>query len=197
MPASRSRSRPVRSARGVADPGGERTYLRGVTVNRPPAEVYAFWRDLPRLATVLDRVSVRQLSDDRSQWTVEGPFHRTVEYTAEIVVDEPERAIGWRSVDSPVPHEGRVEFRPAPGGRGTELRAGLSYRPPAGALGAAAARLTGDEPDLLLRDALRRVKQILECGEAIRVDGQPTGRGPVQERVTEAIRHTVATGGRP
>ena len=164
-------ARAVRARRrGPVGPGGERTYLRGVTVNRPPAEVYAFWRDLPRLATVLDRVSV---------------------------VDEPERAIGWRSVDSPVPHEGRVEFRPAPGGRGTELRAGLSYRPPAGALGAAAARLTGDEPDLLLRDALRRVKQILECGEAIRVDGQPTGRGPVQERVTEAIRHTVATGGRP
>src|SRR5690242_7997690 len=69
--------------RSGAGTDGERSHLRGITVNRPPAEVYAFCRDLPRLATVLDRVSVRSLGDDRSQWTVEGRMHTT----AEIVVD--------------------------------------------------------------------------------------------------------------
>jgi uncharacterized membrane protein len=175
----------------------DRAYQRGVTINRPPAEVYRFWRDLQPLARVLDRVArVEWLDDRRSRWVVEGPGPTMIEFTAEITDDEPDRALSWRSLDSPVPHEGRVEFESAPGRRGTELRVRLAYRPPAGAVGVAVARFTGDEPDLLVRDALRRVKQVLECGEAIRVDGQPSGRGPLQERVTEIVRHRVATGGR-
>jgi len=178
--------------------GGPRAYLRGVTIFRPPAEVYRFWRHLPALSMVLDRVeSVTVLDEQRSEWTVKGPAGSRLRFSAEIVVDEPDRAIAWRSVDSPVPHDGRVEFQPAPGNRGTELRVWLTYRPPAGAVGAVAGRLTGDEPDRLLRDALRMVKQVLECGEVIQVDGQPSGRGPVRREVTEAVRQTVATGGRP
>src|SRR6266536_3272862 len=114
--------------RALPSGDGRRSYLRGVTVNRTPDDVYAFWRDLPGLAGVLDRVvAVEPVDDHRSQWTVQGPGGGELRFVAEIVVDEPGRAIAWRSVDSPVPHEGRVEFQPAPGGRGTLLRIALSY----------------------------------------------------------------------
>lgn len=174
-----------------------RTYLRAVTIYRPIDEVYAFWRDLQPLARVLPRVLlVEELDSRRSRWVMAGPGDTELAFHAEVVTDDPPRLVAWRATDSPVPHEGRVELRAAPGDRGTEVRVRLSYRPPAGELGVALARLTGDEPDQLLRDALRRVKQVLEAGEMVVVEGEPSGRGPVQERVTRLVVHRAGTGGR-
>ncbi|MFG3698322.1 hypothetical protein ACGF5C_10450 [Micromonospora sp. NPDC047620] len=61
----------------------------------------------------------------------------------------------------------QVELRPAPGCRGTELAA----RPLAGAAPTGlAAHLVGDDPGLLIRQALREVKQLAETGEVLRAD---------------------------
>jgi uncharacterized membrane protein len=183
---------------GAGAAASRRTYRRAVTVNRSPSDVYAFWRDPSNLGQVLDRVTrVERLGDDQTRWVVAGPLGREIEFTAQLMADEPGRLVAWRSTDSPVAHAGRAEFGVAPGGRGTELRVGLTYAPPAGAPGATIAALSGDEPDRWLRDALRRIKQILEGGELLRVEGQPSGRGPLQERITQAVAHRVATGGRP
>jgi uncharacterized membrane protein len=121
----------------------------------------------------------------------------TVHWTAEVTEDVPDRLLAWRVTDGPVPHEGRVEFTPAPTGRGTEVRVSLHYELPGGPLASAAARISGDEPDLVLRTNLRRIKQVLECGRVVTVDGQPTGRGPVSERVTRLFQHKLTAGGRP
>jgi len=195
--------RAIRSARSDSqtDPhslaDGRRAYLRGVTVNRKPEDVYAFWRDLTNLSRVIDRVrSIERVSDTTSRWLFDGPLGTEIGFTAEIVDDEPSRVIAWRSTDSPVPHEGRVEFAAAPGNRGAELRVGVVYKPPVGMLGVTAAKITGEEPDHLLRDALRRVKQILEAGEVVSTEGQPSARGPVKERLTELVTGRVAAGGR-
>ncbi|MET7666909.1 hypothetical protein ABZS39_02065 [Micromonospora luteifusca] len=61
-----------------------------------------------------------------------------------------------------------VRVRTAPGDRGTELAA----RPLAGATPPAglAAHLVGDDPGLLVRRALRQVKQRVEAGEVLRAD---------------------------
>jgi hypothetical protein len=64
-----------------------------------------------------------------------------------------------------------VRITPAPGGKGTELAARLKD---AGEP-SAAARLTGQDPWEAVRSALRRSKQLLEVGEVIRVEPQPTG----------------------
>jgi uncharacterized membrane protein len=64
-----------------------------------------------------------------------------------------------------VHNTGSVRFHDAPGGRGTEVKVVLQYTPPAGALGAAVARLFGEEPSQQISDDLRRFKSILEAGE--------------------------------
>jgi uncharacterized membrane protein len=181
----------------AAHNGHGRTYARSITIYRSPREVYAFWRELTTLPHAVDRViRVQPLDDTRSRWTVDGPGNSEITFTADIVADEPAEMLAWRAEDSPIPHEGRVEFAEAPGARGTEVRVWLSYKPPAGGLGAAVARLTGDEPDQLIREGLRRVKQAMEAGEVIRVEGQPSGRGPLAERITEFVDHRLSTGGR-
>ena len=68
-----------------------------------------------------------------------------------------------------------VEVRPAPGGRGSELRARLRGSEPSGAA-SAAARLSGDDPRQQVRIALREAKQLIEVGEVLRVDPTPHGQ---------------------
>ena len=54
----------------------------------------------------------------------------------------------------------------------------------------------GDEPDLALRDALRRVKALIECGQVVDTRDDPSGRSPAQEKSTDKVRETLMTGGR-
>ena len=70
-----------------------------------------------------------------------------------------------------------VEVRPAPGGKGSELRARLRSPEPTGAA-SAAARLSGEDPRQRVRAALREAKQLIEVGEVLRVDPAPHGRRP-------------------
>jgi hypothetical protein len=68
-----------------------------------------------------------------------------------------------------------VEVRPAPGDKGSELRARLRVPEPAG-VASTAARLTGHDPRQRVRAALREAKQLIEVGEVLRVDPAPHGR---------------------
>ena len=53
----------------------------------------------------------------------------------------------------------------------------MRYNPPAGSLGAAFAKLFGEEPDQQVNEDLHHFKQIMETGEVATTQGQPTGRG--------------------
>jgi uncharacterized membrane protein len=142
---------------------------KAITVNRPPEEVYRFWRNfenLPRFMAHLD--SVRIMDERRSYWRAKAPFGATVEWVAEIIEDTPNELIAWRSLeDSDVANSGRVRFVPAPGGRGTEVHVELSYDPPGGIVGASLAKLFGEEPSVQVDGDLRRFKQVLEVGEVV------------------------------
>lgn len=68
-----------------------------------------------------------------------------------------------------------VRISQAADGKGTELAARLRDPEPSGA-GGLVGRLTGDDPGQAVRAALRESKQLIEAGEVLRVDPQPTGR---------------------
>jgi uncharacterized membrane protein len=148
-----------------------------VTINRPPSELYRFWRhlgNLPLFMHNLERVDV--LDDRRSHWVAKGPAGMRVEWDAEVINEIESELIGWRSLPgSQVASAGSVQFKPGPAG-GTELKVTMQYAPPAGKLGASLAWLAGKSPSLQLREDLRRLKQYLETGEAPTVEGQPAGR---------------------
>jgi uncharacterized membrane protein len=152
---------------------------RSVTINRPRHEVYECWRDLDNLPRVVPELeSVALQGGGRSHWVVNGPAGTTVEWDAEITVDEPGTRLAWRTPDgATVPNHGEVRFADAPAGRGTELRVDLHFEPPAGGVGKAVAAWLGDDPAATVREALRRYKQVLETGEVVRSDGSPRGAG--------------------
>ena len=171
----------VRTARRLMGRGGEQreplTARTAITVNRPPAEVYAYWRDfqnLPRFMYHLE--DVRPLDDRRSHWVAKAPGGTTVEWDAEITDEAENQLIAWRSVEgATVPNAGSVRFAPAPADQGTELLVEIEYSPPGGRAGAAVARLFGEEPEQQMRDDLRRFKQVLETGEVVLSDALPEG----------------------
>jgi len=67
-----------------------------------------------------------------------------------------------------------VTFAPAPGGRGTEVRAVLE-KGSGGPVGKVVGAVTGTDPGRQLSDAMRRFKQLLETGEVVRSEGSPEG----------------------
>jgi uncharacterized membrane protein len=137
---------------------------RTVTVYRPAAELYQYWRNfenLPRIMRHVDSVTV--LDHYRSHWVVDGPAGTHFEWDAEIHNEKENELIAWRSLDGDINHAGSVLFRPTPTGKGTEVRVELRYEPPAGALGAAIARLFGEEPTQQVAEDLMRFKQAMEA----------------------------------
>jgi uncharacterized membrane protein len=147
------------------------------TVARSPQEIYEIWRDLERLPTFMTHLEeVSAAGDGMTHWRASAPFGRTVQWDAQTVEDRPGERIAWRSTGGDIGNEGTVEFRPAPGGRGTEVHVRLRYAVPAGPVGAAVARYFGQEPHQQLDDDLRRFKQVAETGEVVRSDGAPGGK---------------------
>lgn len=90
--------------------GADTLIGRTVTINRPRAELYAYWRDLTRLPTFMENVEqVEMLDDKRSRWVVKAPGGKTVEWTSTITEEVDGDMIGWASEDgADVPNSGRI-----------------------------------------------------------------------------------------
>lgn len=148
-----------------------------ITVDRPAAELYEFWRNLSNLPTFMDHLkSVTPLDGNRSRWVAKGPMGTDVKWDAEIINDVPGETIAWRSLaGAQVDNAGSVRFVEAPGGRGTEVRVNLDYIPPGRTLGKWVAKLFGEEPSQQIHQDLRRFKQVVETGEVATIAGQPQG----------------------
>lgn len=110
-----------------------------LTINQPIERVYEAWRNLESLGFLQDA----DITDAR-----------------ELEMCE------WRASNGAV---GRVEFRRAPGARGTEVHVHLERD--AAPTGGKLARLIGMAPDQQIREDLRRFKQLLETGELTLSDG--------------------------
>jgi uncharacterized membrane protein len=137
-----------------------------VVVERPRAELYAFWRDLRNLPRFMELVeSVEYTGPRQARWRARGPGGTTIEWTAELINDVQDTIIAWKSVGSPdIANAGSVNFRDTPDGRGTEVRLVFEWKPPAGRVGSTVARLLGQDPDARAREDLRRFKVLMENG---------------------------------
>ena len=148
-----------------------------VTIDKPASELYSYWRDLSNLPDIMRHLeTVEETSETRSHWVAQGPLNTSFEWNAEIIQDNENSSLAWKSVEnSQIPNEGSVQFKDAPGGRGTEVHVSLTYHPPLGQVGAALAKLFGEEPSQQVGEDLKRFKQRLETGEVATTEGRPQG----------------------
>lgn len=146
-------------------------------VNASREEAYKLWRNfagLPRFIVHLK--SIRELDENRSEWVAFGPGQREIRWNAEITEDTPNQRIVWRSLPgSDVQTSGSVGFRPDSQGRGTFVSANVQYGIPGGPLASGLAAFFGKSPEFMVREDLRRFKQLLETGEVPTTRGQTHG----------------------
>jgi len=148
-----------------------------VAINRGPDELYEFWRNLELIPMIMPQLaSVEIVGHRRSHWIAKGPAGWRTEWYADIINDIPNQLLAWRTVEgSELVSAGSVHFEAGPVGRGTVVRVKLQYDPPGGKLGAAFAWAFGEEPSDVIREGLRRFKQLMETGEIPTTEGQPRG----------------------
>lgn len=157
---------------------GALTVEKSITVNRSADDCYRYWRDLENLPRFMRHLEqVKSTADNRTHWKARGPVGASVEWDAEVTVDQPGELLAWHSVaGADVDNAGTVRFERAAGGRGTIVRVDLQYSPPGGKAGGLLAKLFGEEPSQQLDEDLRRFKWLLETGEIPTTVGQSSGR---------------------
>jgi uncharacterized membrane protein len=144
--------------------GTSTTVEESVIIDRPPQQIYEFWRNFENLPQFMDNIeSVTKINEVRSHWVIKAPAGASVEFNSLVTEDIPGRLIAWKSEEgASVPNRGRVEFIETSSGGGTNVRVTLSYDPPAGAVGRVVAKLFQREPGVQARQDLDRLKALLE-----------------------------------
>ncbi len=164
-------SDPVMEAAGL---GGAKVSAKpifvesSVVIDRPALEVYTYWRHLENLPYIMSHLeSVTVLDGRSSRWVARAPLGTHIEWEAEIVNDKRGERIGWHSLPgATVDNAGSVQFEALPNGS-TRVHVALSYRPPAGPLGAAVAKLFGEEPSQQIAEDLQRFKAAFEDSSTV------------------------------
>ena len=166
-----------------------------IAIDKSPAELFTFWRDFKNLPLFMKNLeSVTELEPVLTHWVAKPIDGVRVEWDAEIYNEIENELIAWRSVESAdVVNAGSVRFQRAPEGHGTYVRIAMNYNPPAGKFGASLAHLLGAEPAQLIKEDLRRLKQMMEAGEVATIAGQSSGRAeeaaPIGERKAATMGH--------
>jgi uncharacterized membrane protein len=146
------------------------TVERSIEVDVPVSAAYDQWTQFEEFPRFMDGVvSVVQIDDKRLHWVAEINGQRE-EWDAEIVRQEPDRLIEWRSTSGTKNH-GRVEFRPVEGS--TRIDVAMEYEPE-GMKEKAGSLLGFDEAQV--DEDLERFKHLVEGRDV------PTGswRGEIQ-----------------
>jgi len=152
------------------------TIKESIDVEVPVSVAYNQWtqfEDFPQFMTGI--VDVEQIDDKHVRWIAEVNGERR-QWTAEILEQEPDRIIAWRSIEG-TPNSGRVEFEPTD--RGTHVSLEMEYEP--GGIKESAGAVFGFDSRQVEED-LERFKQLIENREV------PTGawRGEIRSgRVVE------------
>lgn len=137
-----------------------------IIINRPPEEVYQFWRrfeNLPEVMSFLEYAGPGERNLYR--WRARGPVGPAFEWMSEITEDEPGKRLAWRSVEGSDLHTwGKVTFEPDDEHESTRLSVNFTFCPPANATGAALKFLSALESTVLNKN-LRNLKSKLEAGE--------------------------------
>lgn len=157
------------AASGTQERGQGIEVHESVVIDKPASELYSYWRKLENLPRIMSHLESVTEMGTRSHWKAKAPLGLSVEWDATVTEDRPNEVISWRSDDdAQVPNEGSVRFSGV-GAQSvnnpyTVVSVSLTYHPPLGPVGAAVAKLFGEEPTQQIKDDLKNFKQAVESG---------------------------------
>lgn len=157
-----SRSHPLRSLLGAANPARPVIIQKTIRIDAPVEQVFEQFADYENFPRFMSNVvEVRDLGERRSHWIVKGPAGTRFHWNARLTESTRPRRLAWESEpDAEVEQAGAIVFEPFRSG--TRVTVHLSYRPPAGAVGHALAALLGSDPKRQMDDDLARMKALVE-----------------------------------
>jgi len=137
---------------------------RSIRVHAPVDHVYQWWHNFERFPEFMknvEEVHATGPNNRLSHWRVQGPLGKTVEYDAEMVEDDRNRSIGWKSLDGDIGTSGNVTFADMGDGE-TLVHVVLQwFNPPGGAIGEAVAHVF-QNPEEMLDEDLLNFKHLIE-----------------------------------
>ena len=140
--------------------------VHGTTeVEAPVEDVFRYWSNFDNFPNFMSNIEeVRMTAQDTSHWRVKGPLGKSVEFDAKTTEMDPNRGIGWNTVDGEVMTSGEVRFEEAAPGR-TRVNVTMNYSdPPGGAIGETVANILSN-PERNLEEDLQNFALIVERGE--------------------------------
>ncbi|HEY8504756.1 MAG TPA: SRPBCC family protein, partial [Gemmataceae bacterium] len=181
---------------GVGEGGRGISRVKTIHIAAPVERVFEIWSRYVNFPQFMTHVrEVRDLGGGRSHWTLNGPAGIRVEWDAEVTRTIPDQLLAWKTLPgSQVAHRGTVRFDPTPDG-GTRVQVQLSYTPPAGLFGHAAAALLGADPKRLMDDDLMRMKTFIETGHPPHDAAAGHPRGNQGRRAAEKAEPVAAAAG--
>ena len=173
--------------------GDGRIWIRtSLLVNANPQKLYQMWRDVESAPLWQEQiVSVTRIRNHMSRWVMKVK-DKQVQWDSEILADEPDRRIAWRSIGGDADNAGEVIFEGTLGDRGTMVVVLQEFA--MSKLASAWETLTGRNPKQVVIENLRHFKALAEAGEIPRTQGQSYGpRGLVGDAKASAYGEKVPT----
>lgn len=177
-----------------ADKDGKTWVRTSAIIQAHPKKLYEMWRDVESAPAWHERITeVRATGASTYHWVMrDEPGDKILEWEFEILADEPEKRIAWRSISGEPEAAGEVIFEEAPGGRGTMVTVLQQFR--MGKLARTWEAITGRDPKQSVIENLRHFKAMAETGEIPRIEPQPHGtRGSVAGMKRSVYGEKIAT----
>jgi len=133
-----------------------------IEVVAPVEKVYDYWKTLENLPQFMTNVEeIHPTGPDTTHWVVKGPLGTKLEFDAKTTQNKPNEAIGWNTENGQVQTSGQVRFQELDAER-TRVEVQMNYwDPPGGKAGEVASRIVAN-PELMVQQDLRNLKEILE-----------------------------------
>jgi uncharacterized membrane protein len=158
------------------------------TIAREPEDVYKFVRNPDNWPKFIPELKV-QSGENSFLMSLGRALGLELRSHAEVTEEQEGRFIAWSSLPGVLEHRGVVHFLPAPRGRGTEVAVALEYKIPGQIVAEGLALIRGRAPEQFIRESLRSLKQIIECGEIATVIGQPVGKRGLKGAALRVLYH--------